>query len=633
MKTALPFAGVVLCLLACPALAAPASPPETMLATVRGFLGDPAVPPLVLPEGARLSSPPREWAPRVKEVLCLPLSSGDLPRAGYVVTNATGEQLLDFMAPWPIPPVPMQELTAAEAQAVAEDFARRRLPELYAAGGEVKASLEEEITPYGAWLVSLQRVQEGVQVLTRALVGVRVYDGKIVRWRPEHTPLAMDLTLKLSAEDAKAIAAANMHAETWEPVLWLEATPEVIGTEPGQRVVWTVWAEIKTKNTRNVRSLEKFCRWRVDAATGEMVERQTMEPTRELYWWYVKCGGTRFPENLDVRRANLHTDRRPAVSPDGRRILFFSDRPRPGYPLWLERPEGLFVSNLDGSGLACLCPGGIRLAAWIGEGKQIALVRGDSLVLLDLETGAETPLTVDKPWVCSGLAALPEGRLAAILTRGATESQLVVLDPAKPADKPVALVSGVGTAEMVSALVTDRQGRVLFTVWTNCRMIPPSDPRRPQEPYRLCVLETATAEAQPKVLVPYLKIGSAICCAPGGKLLVSDLRSPERLLVDLESGTAAPWTPPRIEQPGRRGEGTVYNPQDIAFLPDGSRMLFVADYWSGKPEDRVAQVVYACNPDSTGPTLVTTPERSPAAAYVFPGTNRPAFGATPTNGS
>ncbi len=81
MKTTLPFAGLVLCLLTCAAPAAPAAVPDAALATAKASLADPLLPALALPEEAKPSAPPREWAPREKEVLCLPLSNGALLRA------------------------------------------------------------------------------------------------------------------------------------------------------------------------------------------------------------------------------------------------------------------------------------------------------------------------------------------------------------------------------------------------------------------------------------------------------------------------------------------------------------------------------------------------------------------------
>lgn len=76
MRTSLLVAGLIFCLLSSVALAAPATVSEAALATAKAFLADPALPALALPEEAKPSAPPRDWAPREKEVLCLPLSSG-----------------------------------------------------------------------------------------------------------------------------------------------------------------------------------------------------------------------------------------------------------------------------------------------------------------------------------------------------------------------------------------------------------------------------------------------------------------------------------------------------------------------------------------------------------------------------
>ena len=58
--------------------------------------------------------------------------------------------------------------------------APEHLPELFAEGGEVVVTAEEDIGRNGARMVRFRRLVQGVTMPTLADIGVRVYDGKVV---------------------------------------------------------------------------------------------------------------------------------------------------------------------------------------------------------------------------------------------------------------------------------------------------------------------------------------------------------------------------------------------------------------------------------------------------------------------
>jgi hypothetical protein len=602
--------------------------PDAVLATAKAFLADPALPGVVFPGTGNSAQPPREWQGQ-KEVVCLPLGPGDLPRAGYVVTDAAGERLLDFMAPWPQPPVGASEVTRDQAEKTAREFAQRHLPELGAAGGEVQATLADDISPYGAYLCTLQRIVQGVRVPTRALVGVRIYDGKVVRWRPEQTAVTADLTVKLTKEQAQEIAGKNLpapYAADFAPIMWLESFPEVLVTGQGQRCVWTVWAELKTKNTEYGWKLEQFCRWHLDAASGEVVDSAALQPTRELALWYMKQGGTRHSEIVDLAGPALFSDQPPVPSADGKSVLFASNRPRPGYPAWMERPAGIFLVDADGTNLVCLAPGPARLPSWSPDGLRFAYLQDGAIVITTLASDDTIRLSPEKEWPYTDYVWLPSGKIAAIATKAFIERRLVLLDPAAPQTAAVQLDTDTKGAETLSSLSVDAHGRLLFSMDARPWMTPPDDPKRGPNPFRLCRLDPVIADTKPQVIVPYMKRGSLLLRGPSGKLLAGASQSPEWTLVDTDSGATEPWRAPQVQNPTLEPGARLYlHLDEPVFSPDGQVLYVGADYWSGKIGDPYAGLLFVCTADGHDTRFLTKADRTSVPVYVFPATGKPAF--------
>ncbi len=613
---------VLVVLLGAAAMALPAAA-DDWHETMEAFISDGALPELSLPEGSKPCKPPKEW--KDTDVVCVALSKGSLPKAGYILTDSAGQRVLDFMAPWPIGPVPMQEMPRGEAEKTAQQFAQRRLPELFAAAGEVECVPEPQISPYDAYLFKLQRIQQRVQVPTWARVGVRVYDGKVVSWRAEHQPVTIDLSGGISVERAQQIAAENMPWESFEPVMWLEATNEVVHGEDGkQHNVWTIWAEIKTKNTKREWTLERLCRWQIDATSGEVLSREPVKPDGELYWWYVSKGGEHWPSNGRPTAQSLFNDTNPVFSPDGQRIAFLSTRPRPGYPPWHHQPMGLFFVNLDGSGLSCLVPGTVQRPCWSPDGARIGYLQDGDIVVLNAGNGSSVTLPAAEERVYTRFVWLPSGKIAAADVKYAADERLLLLDPGEPGAEPVELPimrpRGGGYAD----LMADERGRLVVATWGHFRKDGAPDPRRAKARYCMWVLAPVAPQSGPQVLIEYLSEGRRLQPAPGGRILIS-AGADQWLMADPEAGTCEPWRAPLVLLPGVERRLSVHYSEGITFSPDKTLMALSGYYWNQREEDPAAHVIYICRPDGSEPRLLTQPAADVTPSYVFPATGKPAF--------
>lgn len=601
---------VIAVIFASVALAQQADPTAAARASAAVLLADAAVVPWDVARADR-GSPPDEWRERAQDILCLVGRQGW--SSGCVLTDLTGQRLLDFMSPRPVAPVPMALLPVEEARKTALDFAQRHLPELAGTGGEVTCTVEDHIAPHGAYLVTCQRLEQGVAVPTRALVGVRVYDGKIVRWRPEHQPVTADLTLTITKEQAQEIAAKNVPGNTLEPVMWLDARPEIVVLPDGQRCVWTVWAELKTKNSGAPRLLECFGHWQIEAKSGVVLQQELVKPTPERFFWYAAKGGPRWPESGRPLPEALGRDSSPVASPDGSRLVFTSDRPREGYPLWMApRSWSLFIVNRDGSDLACLPATQPSCARWSPDGKAVAWSEAGALILLDLASGQKTRLAAPAPMQYNHYTWLPDGRIVAIADRFRGDTRLHLLDPKQPASSPVELPQCRQAVEQYAALLTDAQGRLLVVI--NAGGGATRDNERIQKPFRLVALSPATPDAPAQELVQYFPGSDNLQWTPSGRLLARASRGGAWVTMDPASWTAEEWHVPRVLQPARQGQYSVFDPQGISW--SGSEMFLVAQYHSGNKDDAPAQVIYACQPDGSNSRLVTRPDSAVVPAWA-----------------
>jgi len=247
---------------------------------VEEFLADEALPQFEL-EGAMRTQDAQNWPD--EGVVRTKVGQEGRRREHYVILDEASGAVVGFIGAEPSPPVPMDEMPADEAVEVAKQFAQRHLPELFADGGEVAVTIEDEISPRGGRMVHLERTVQGVQVPTIADVGVRVYDGKVVYWRRHHVALAEDLQLpgEVDLDQAKQIAAENVPYDNHAPVLWFDETHTVAVTDEGQRNVWDLYAELKQPTTPENR-LEFFGHWQIDASSGEVLLSEGIDPGKDV---------------------------------------------------------------------------------------------------------------------------------------------------------------------------------------------------------------------------------------------------------------------------------------------------------------------------------------------------------------
>ena len=123
-------------------------------------------------------------------------------------------------------------------------------------------------------------------------------------------------------------------------------------------------------------------------------------------WRLPASGGEAVPITNAVRDTSEDFD--PVVSPDGRRIVFESDRPG-GRALWIMPADGGRARKLTSrpvSYFAYLTP------SWSPDGRRIAYSIGDTLAVLDVDSGAETVPRLD---------SLPTGfRASAMMPRNSS---------------------------------------------------------------------------------------------------------------------------------------------------------------------------------------------------------------------
>lgn len=588
-------------------------------------MADPALPPL--PEARGPHNPPPEWS--VSDALCLRFSGTELVKGGYVVTDRDGPRVVGFMAPWPRGAVPAGEVKPEEAEKTAREFLQRYLPELFEAGGAVECVRDEKITPYGAYLYTFQRLENAVRVPTRGEVGVRVYDDKVVSYRGEHQLVKCDLTVAVTADRAREIVTASLPAKDLEPLLWLDQALQVITLpQQGQRSAWVVTAEVKSKGGRETWRLEHIYRWQIDARTGEVLTKEDLKRTGDMLAWYRAKGGTRRTSILlDAPPIQL-SDRAPVFSPDGKRVLFQSDRLREGFPAWEERPFGLFIINRDGSGMACVVPDDVINPRWSPDGMHIIYRQGEFLCELDMTTRETVRFSPQQYCRWASWLGLTDGRILAV--SDGPKKRLVVLDPRTPQAEPVQLAAAPPELKQPGGLFLLPSGQVLVVTFRGSQ---PEDPRRLKEPDSLAILEPPVTDGVARRLMEYLPYAGNLHPGPAGTVLGGGggrtwnggwaSQTTMGVLIDPAKGTYEPLKLPQLRPADTPSERFLTYPQEVTYSPDGSELALSAVWWTGEQTDARARLIIVAKADGSEVQLLTKPGVSVVPGYVFPGAAKP----------
>jgi serine/threonine protein kinase/Tol biopolymer transport system component len=135
---------------------------------------------------------------------------------------------------------------------------------------------------------------------------------------------------------------------------------------------------------------------------GRWIAFDTSAPREDLFVVQADGGGLRQLTDDDFK------DRVPRWSPDGSRILFYSNRSGQ-YEAWTIRPDGSGLEQLTRTGESLFSP------IWSPDGRRIVATRGfEGAVLIDLtqpiERRTPTPLPVDREAAFNASSWSPDGK-------------------------------------------------------------------------------------------------------------------------------------------------------------------------------------------------------------------------------
>jgi hypothetical protein len=531
-------------------------------------------------------------------------------KLGFIAFDPDTKRVVYFQAIRPSPPLPDGFTPREATKDAALAFARAHAPELFAAGGEVVA--EADIKPHEAsWLWRLQRFEKGLGLPLRAEVGVRIYDGKISRWRLEQGQLTVPLDGVLRHDALKAAVAKALPAGQ-EVRTWLDEQLSTPLFDGKPRTVWVVTVDVLLKTAPFPKRVENLQEFTFDAKSGEKLGFKLKQMVPDLWDWYLAKGGTGTAPFRIVPKS-LYTDSRPRFSPDGQRLAFLSTRPRPGYPEWLERQAALFVARADGTGLVCVEPGMVAGFAWSPDGGSLAWFTGGELAVVELASGKRQSISAKllppiedaglPPWFAA--VTWPAPRRLVVLSSGGSLQAMVVADLDHPEAKLVEckLPASVPRDERtIKAVGTDRGGRCLV-------MSGPGTALFNATLCRLWQIDPAKPEAEPQKVAEHLPAAKDFAPGPDGKLMLIRQEAPplpSRFVFDAATGQATPYDVPR---PPR----SAFPPSDFILSPDGGRAAWVNWSWSGKADEPGAYALFVGPPTliADKPLLPPTRELAP----------------------
>lgn len=473
--------------------------------------------------------------------------------------------------------------------------------------------VDEEPSELGAYTVTFHRVVNGLRVPERVEVGVRVYDGQVCSYHYVAERSTVQPGIRTSLEQARAAADPDGMV-----LAWLEETAELRKVHGSWIPAWHLIGELRGPDPQRLAGLQE---WVVDGRNGGVVDTRSLTVTPDRFRWYRSHGGERLADKPSIMRPKmLCRDTQPVFSPDGKRLLFLSNRPRPGWPAWLTKPQVLYQVNADGSDLHCLVEEQVTSACWSPDGVRIAYTGRSTITVCDPAADTAIRIPPKRPHIYQRASFLADGRLL-VRTTHLQGAAMLILDPARPEAAAIEIVPGEAGIHTWGPVMLEAGNRFLVTTMLEASRGGVRDEHRRQGPWTLRRLNADDALSPGEVVAAGL-FGPG----PAGAWLLGFDETGWKLMDPVSKEVRRQEMTISLQRDGGQQSLSGRQLTGLAFSPSGDRMAWSGQYWSGDPDDPAAEVLWLANADGTNARPLTMPTDEPAAVRPLPVPPEPKHG-------